>query len=482
MPKILTGGPGKGNTPNKNNGDKGPVRPNKPNKSSTASVPKRQVIKEREVKYPTICINGIEIPEDSLKITVEDAKIALGWETEADYFNREKEEHPKTSREACSFGDDFLLEDEQKNKVRCWNNAENRPFYESWARSLAQDILKRQWRCNLETIIISKTGRILSGQHRLVGLVLAGQLWAGKNKNLWARYWDEEPYIMSLVATGGSEEQEVVNTLDNVKPRSLGDIFFTSPLFADLNTKQRKEASRMLDTAVDFLMYRTKPSRESDAYKYQTHSTEIEFLDRHKKLLEYLRYMLKVNEERVLSAKPYKLRPGICAAILYLMASSESDPDTYLAAEPPSEEVLNFENEAKALRFWDELVKGTALFEPLKVAFTQLAATIRADEDNTEDAKPFEKRILLANAWALFLDDQPMYLEDIQPQLGTKEDGTKFISEWPTFGGIDWGEQKKIPDDEQEMTEEQKRAAERERNRIQHEKRLKEEEKIRRKK
>src|SRR5574337_1244132 len=132
-----------------------------------AKKERKVVLIERPVRYPTIEICGVEIPLESFRITVARAKELLGWENEDEFYERLKKDDPEVSREACTFEEEYLFLDEDKRKVRCWNNVHNRPFTMGWARSIAQDILNRKWHLNLETIIISSTGAVLSGQHRL---------------------------------------------------------------------------------------------------------------------------------------------------------------------------------------------------------------------------------------------------------------------------------------------------------------------------
>lgn len=434
-------------------------------------APKEVLPFEHKVIYPKIGVNGVELSEESLKITVAKAKKTLGWMTEADYYNWRKEKDPKISREACDFGDDSLLMDEEDNKVRCFHNAKNRPFSEAWARALAQDILNHKWQFNGEAIILSNTGRVLSAQHRLIALVLAGQMWAGKNHDFWVKKgWKEEPFILSIVVRGISEGQDVISTLDNVKPRSLSDVFYTSPLFSDLVGKPRNQAVRILANALKFFWDRTRPAHDGCDVKYQTHATSMEFLDRHKKLLEHVRYIIDQNVgTKAFSNTETGLRPSTVAAACYLMAASESDPDSYLAAEPPSEKVLSWDNEKKAKRFWEEVAKDTALFKPLRMGLKALV-----DPDSGEDAREREKVCLLARAWALFLDDMPMSIEEILPHYSEDKDGVKHFTDYSTFGGIDWGHPGKAEkEEEDDDTPEQRAATIREENRKKHEQKIK---------
>jgi len=54
------------------------------------------------------------------------------------------------------------------------NNTINRPVSKGHVDSLAKDMSAGRWRLNGETIIISKSGRILDGQHRLLAIIKSG--------------------------------------------------------------------------------------------------------------------------------------------------------------------------------------------------------------------------------------------------------------------------------------------------------------------
>jgi hypothetical protein len=214
-------------------------------------------------------------------ITVAKGKEILLWEAEKEYAARVKASNPAYKDVEITFPKEFPahFRDEEGNLVRCWNNCKNRWFDEPRARLYAQEILQRNWAgpstfpgetVNGETIVIGRTGIVLSGQHRLIGLVLAFQMWLGKNKLHWQKYWQEEPFLESLIVTGVSEHPCIVRTLDNVKSRTLADTLYTSEVFdgltlpeangetqRTLRPKERMELARMLDSAVDLLWKRT---------------------------------------------------------------------------------------------------------------------------------------------------------------------------------------------------------------------------------
>ena len=213
-------------------------------------------------------------------LTVAEAKFLLGWEDEADCYARLKAEDavrvvkglpPKipagvgsvTYLEKRPNGqkiDHSMMVDMNKKRVKCLHNHTNRPFDKRWAERLAQDILNRYWFFNGESIIVGKHGDILSGQHRLIGLVFAWQMWSSEKlcKKRWRDNWPTEPTLDCLLVMGIDEDDKVVRTLDNVKPRSLSDVVYTSPLFAAYDMEERKVLSKILAPAVDILWDRAR--------------------------------------------------------------------------------------------------------------------------------------------------------------------------------------------------------------------------------
>lgn len=408
-----------------------PVLP--PVKSPSPPGPKPGAVKaSRPVIYPEIEVNSVRVPPTI--ITKEIAKALLGWETEEDYHRR--------TGEKIDFGEDYLLKDMYGKKVRCYHNSNNRPFTESWSRELGQNILRRDWAdsrngedmtVNGETIIITKTGEVDSGQHRLVGLVLACEEWE-KQKAHWSELWPEEPTIEALIVTGVSDNSKVTQTLDYVKPRSLSDIFYTSPLFRDLGNMERRECSRMLSYATDLFWERT---RAADGFtRYQTHSVSMDLIDRHPRMLECVKTIFACNSERVLST--LKLRAGDCACLLYLMGSSASDGEDYHVAQPaPSEKLVNWENWDKAVEFFKLLVNTKdESFKPLRDAIVALV-----DSDDGLGGRAVERHALLCKAWNYFLDgkDGEELVDD--PPLAYRKDveDRVVLDERPSVGGIDIG-------------------------------------------
>jgi hypothetical protein len=407
---------------------------------------KTTTVIDKGILYPklevTICVGKHAVTSDQ-------AKKLLGWETEDEYKER-------TGDKGARF-DEITLTDVEGNRVRCWNNSHNRPFSDTWAYRLAQTVLNRQWAgpitmpgetINGETIVIGNRGAVESGQHRLIGLVLSKQMWGSdKQKEHWQTLWKTEPVLETIIVYGVSESARVLQTLDNVKPRSLSDVIYTSELFTDMTSVERKEGSRMLAAAIDLLWKRTEAS--SNHEKYQTHSTSIGFFGRHKKLLEAVKDIFKLNEDRSLSA--LKLSPGMCAGALYFMASSVSDVDTYRNEDPaPSEASLTFDRWEQAKELFGDIAADATKVKPLRYAIGSLV-----DEDAGGGGRTVEKLGLLAKAWVATLAGGEMTAEDVQLEYAKDEDDVNHLINCPGFGGIDLGPsldtEKSIPPDPSEI-------------------------------
>jgi hypothetical protein len=332
-------------------------------------VPKAQRGKEREIKYPNLEVNGVLVPAENTKVTVGMAEKMMGWETETQYADRIRGDNPKAKESQLKFkDDDVLLKDFLGQRVAAWRNANNREFDKSWCLEMAHCILKKQWRMNLETIVVSKYGNVTSGQHRLAALILASQMQKGANANYWEQFWgDEEVYINTLVAFGGEEDQSTLATTDNTRPRTPADYFYTSPLFKGFGRVDRSEASRMLSTAVDLLWVRTRVKDKISPYK--SNLEVASFVDRHKKLIECVRFIFDLNKERAITSLP--LYAGHAAALLYLMGCSGSDGEVYRnqpAAGDRSEKKLDWATLDKAKAFWKAISEDDKPVKAVRLA------------------------------------------------------------------------------------------------------------------
>lgn len=420
---------------------------------------------EREVKYPEFTV-GKYLLDKAIK--ADQAQRMLGWETEKDYVARMLKLPENRGRKAAEFefGEDYLLKvpeklDQAGQKVRCWNNAKNRPFDEKHCRKLAWVVLMRQWAgpttmpgktVNGETICIGRTKLVLSGQHRLIALVLAHLMWkADKPGGKWKALWPEDQYpdgpvLESVVCFGVSEDQEVVNTLDNVKPRTPSDIFYTSDLFALYSPDQRKMASSHLQAAVSFLWRRTRyGGGEGDVgQRYASNPEIMSFVELHGgekgRLIEAVKHVVDWNyKERKISGL-LGLSPGAAAGMLYLMGSSATDGEEFrkqlAAGQEPS---FDWRNWDLAVKFWQELSERGSQLDPAREALCRLADP----ETGSGKRDPVEQACLIAKTWESYLGAGGKAKKmqfPIRLKYDRGEYGENLLNEFPTFEGIDLGE------------------------------------------
>ena len=398
---------------------------------ASAKTPAKKTTPKGKTKilYPTIQVCGVEIPPDQFIITAEQAKAWLGWEEEP---------------EGGNWGDDYFFK-LGKVKIRLNNNKGNRAYKAKHAAALCQDILNGCWQMNCENIIIGRTGRVLSGQHRLLSLILAVEEWAGKNKMHWKEYHKKEPVIKSLWVVGCEESQAVVQTLDNVQPRTLADVIQATGVFSE-NPEKQEACAKVLENAVKFLWKRT--GKNYHPFKHhQTHSSSLEFVNNHPKLLDSIKYITGEPGPAVRKWLP----PGMAAAVHYLMASSASNVDAYRAADTQSEESMDFSLEEKATEFWGCLLTGAPDTKPVGEYIGWLG-----NQDDGQQASQPEIRSVLAKAWSVFSQGHDVTKADLKLEFTHDDYGFRTLPEESIFGGIDLGpDYGKSEDDDTEEEPEQ---------------------------
>jgi hypothetical protein len=336
-------------------------------------------------------------------------------------------ENPNSKPEHWLFGDVYHCKDAFGNKVRANYNANNRSFDDTWCEDLEHTLLSGQWAgpltipgetVNGETIRISRYGRVLSGQHQLTAVWRADQklqkLRAAGAVDKYPFWKDKVPFplpgvvLETLVVVGLSEDPRVLMTIDYCKPRTLADVFYTSPLFRTKSGSERKELSRMLSAATDLLWTRT------DTKGYKTHPEAVAFVERHKRLLKCVEHIFAENDPAGRHISKLGLSPGQCAAMYYLMACSgdETDGDAYRNGFPPSETVTDAEGKHvldwslwdKARDFWVEFA-GSQEFLPVRTALTMLmVSTPDSEENQGMGGKAPEKLAIISKAWERYKD------------------------------------------------------------------------------
>jgi len=227
----------------------------------------------RKVIYPKL---EVRIYEKKEAVTAELARELLGWQEAA------KEEE---------LGGESLLEIKRLvgKHVHCAHNINNRPIYRSQLEKICQDILQGHWQLNMENIIIGQTGLVLNGQHRLIGLVLAAKAWRKAKEDY--PHWKREPSLETSIAFGVKETEELINTIDTCKARTLNDVIFRSNIFKDTVRQDRKALSRICHFAVRTLGTRIGRGNLFDVGVPETHPVLMELLERHSKLIECAKHV-----------------------------------------------------------------------------------------------------------------------------------------------------------------------------------------------
>ena len=470
---------------------KGPKKKEVQKLVARLQAPDNTPLAERDVLYPE---PEVAIYRGGEPLTVELAKQFLGWQDEETYRAQCLKDNVEGCRNGVKegwlteaqigFGENYDFLDVNGVKIRLLSNYRNRPFKRKHCMALSQNILTKEYRYNGENVIIGKTGLVISGQHRLVAVVFAEQRrTSDKEKYRWAEFWDGPVYIETNIAVGIDEDQKTVSTIDNVMPRDLSDVFYTMDLYRDMNPLERREITRYLGRAVDFLWARCGGSGGVNGRPrvYETHPMATEYLDRHPKLKEAVAHVFSLNGDRQLSK--IGLSPGYSAAVLYMMACYADDYEAYANADPnPNESVLDMKHWKKACQFWTGLsqsvvkaAKGEA--EPITV---HKALATLSDEEISAEGRLTEKMVILAKAWSAYAVGGPVSEEDLALSYDTDNLGRRFLKEEDRmlFGdrvqglGIDLGPERwgRDPSDKEEVESAKEEVAEERQQKVQGEK------------
>lgn len=379
----------------------------------------------REQKFGSL---DVKLYDESNPLTTSMAKDLLGWEEESD---------------GVKFGNDYLLKDLDGKKIRCFNNPNNRPFDPILCRIWTAEILKKHWRLNGETIIIGRTGKIISGQHRLPALVLAEQSW--KRDEHWQNVWGEmAPTMPALIVFGVDESDATVNTVDTGKPRQASDAIYRSEIFAEHKDAERQIRSRMLAEAVKLVWGRTGLKDDPHTPR-RTHTETFEFIDRHRRLVKATEHIREEDDGSGGMISKF-INTGASAGLLYLMASSKSDPKQYFGG-PADENNADFELWDKACDFWVYFVSNKD-FQPIRDAVGFIV------DPDTGRGPLTEKVAMICKCWNVYTSGDDLSDGNLKLKYETDQDGIKHLVENPRLGGIDIGkdETRSLSDDEVKQT------------------------------
>ena len=380
------------------------VKKKKVAKKTVAASPKKKASSPKPpgVRYPQLIVRS---SKEERTLTAADAKELLGWTEQTDEVELDRF-HLKIGGV----------------KVFCANNTNNRPLYWSTVLALKQEILRGRWKLNGEPIIVGKTGSILNGQHTLIALVLAEKEWETTHGA------DAPPTIEKLIVCGIEEGDDVVNTMDTCKPRSLSDVLYRSDYFQGLPLNAQRVVARTLDQAIKMLWDRTGVS---DAFgTKRTHAEAVNFLENHRKLIDAVEYVYTEDDSDKKLAR--YLSPGYCATLLYLMGASASDAEGYFSEDTTTEESIDFSQWDTATDFFTLLAAGDKKLKPLRDAYAKMI------EEGMGSVK--EKMALLIKAWHLHVNDKPLNAKGLELEYVVKED-QRYLAENPLCGGIDVGDE-----------------------------------------
>ncbi len=379
----------------------------------------------RPVIYERVSIKLHDGDRDPF-LTVENAKQLLGWQ----------EETPDNR-----FGSAYALIDGYGKKVRLLNNPSNRPYKPDNSFRVRQEVLRKHWRLNLESMIIGKTGICISCQHRLAGLVLAVQEWE-QHKDEWPE-WDVEPTMACLIAFGCDESDDVVNTIDTGIPRTLDDVIYRTGYFSKYSDGQREQASKILANAVKLMWERTGEVWNPWS-PYRTHAESLAFIERFPRVIDCVNHIFVENGGSKKKISEY-IPTGIAAGLLYIMGSCSTE-ESYNVGET-AEPALDWKHWDNALAFWVNLASHAKALAPLWKALGQLSV-------EGSGGSKHEKMAVIVKAWQCIIDGEPLTAKMLALKYETDTNGIRTLAETPQLGGIDNPNRPTEPQDAEDSEEE----------------------------
>lgn len=379
---------------------------------------KPKAAKGKEIKYDAV---ESKTAKGKDGVTVEKAKLLLGWQTEEQAVAEGGEK----------FGANYTLKDFEGNKVRLLNNPTNRPFRRTLALKYMREMLMGRWKFNGETIIIDEYGFIQNGQHRLVGLVFAGQELI-KNDQHWKKYGTKHaPEMEVILVTGVKADPDTINSIDQGQGRSLGDVVFRSDIFGEgEKDKDAKRKSSILAGAARLAWIRMGGKTVSDAPNFPV-SEANDFIANNPGLVDAVEFIYEEDGGSGAEGKRISqfLSLNYAAGLCYLMSTTGSDPDAY-----ESEGLIDSSMVEKAQEFWVKFASGADLTKgdpilALRGALGRMEAGSGADRDEIVGT--------IVHAYNRWVDGEEATAKDIKVKKTKDENGRMILAETPRLGGLD---------------------------------------------
>jgi hypothetical protein len=308
------------------------------------------------------------------------------------------------------YGEDHPISVEKAQSLLA-TNLSNRPLRKELVKRYAIEILRRKWRLNGETIVVDWEGHLISGQHRLHGLLLAQQM-LEKFPEKFKKYgWKGTVTMEGVIITG--IDPDAADTVDLGQKRTGGDVLYRQSWFNEKEYKpsQIKTLSNDLASAVRLVWLRNQQMVVSDAPKFP-HSAMIDFLADHKDIKGWVKAVFDADNggEKNVSVR---ISRATLAAFLYLYEQSFDDSDE--GDQKASDFLNSFASGA-------DLHKGDPVFQ-LREALTK----IRTGEGASSGASRDTINALLVKAMLAHKSGEEVTAASLKPKKG----------EDPRLGGLD---------------------------------------------
>lgn len=399
------------------------------------SPPVKKPAADRPVLYPEIMVRRCQ-SKNGTALTREQNRDLLGWQEETD---------------EVKFGEDYLLVDNRGKKIRCTNNATNRPIRSSQLAVIEQEVLTGNYAPkgpNGETISFDPYGEVTDGQHRMLGFENACQTWEADEH--WRKTWPEMPVIDTLLVFGIDGSPETLRTIGQVAPRTIMDVLFQDrKVFGKVRSGDRKALARSCDYAIRFVRHRTGADRDAYTPK-MTHSVAVDFLSSHDRIKRFVKHVFDESQPAkqdkgpaVPSRLTKLLPPGTLSGLLYLMASCHSDGAKYRKKSHPNENGLDW----SAMERAEEYVVALASDSKDVAAVGEAVATLY-NTPGTLGGNPAERLAIVIKGWNVFKANKPIKPEHLALEYEGELDERDLVN-LPAVGGIDRGE----PEEEAEPEE-----------------------------